>query len=239
MRVLRAKRVILLIFLISGCQSHDTVPKTSGAEYFPMQVDASWIYDVVETHISQVNGQTNEFYELRLRVTDSFVTSGETTYIIERSRRTEPEDLWTNLDTWSVRLNAFQAVLQEGNIPFIKFQFPLTEGKSWNGNALNNLGGTEACADGSFECDNYKVENLGKAFDTQGLSYVNSVTIVENNEDDPIVMMDVRKSTYAAAVGLIYQEVSQLEYCTVGSCIGQKVVENGTLFRQKLKSYAL
>lgn len=237
MRVLRVNRVIVLFLLFAGCQTQDTLLKSTGTEYFPMKVGLFWEYDVVETVISQVSGQTTELYTLRHIVTDSLSSSGERTFIIQRSRRADANSAWSTLDTWSVRLSTFQAIMQEGNVPFVRMQFPLSEGKSWNGNSLNNLTGSDACADGSFQCDNYQVVSLGKAFQTTGLSYSNSVTIVENNEDDPIVMQDVRKSVYAASVGLVYRELSQLEYCTIGACIGQKVVENGLVQKQTLTAH--
>lgn len=234
---MRLKQVILLLFLLPGCQTQDILPKTTGTEYFPVRVNAYWEYDVIETSISQVAGQTTSIYELRVLVIDSVMVSGEISYIIRRSKRLDASSPWTALDTWSVRVSAFQAIQQEGNLPFVKLLFPLSEGKSWNGNALNNLGGTDVCADGSFQCDNYVVSNLAKPFDFQGVSYDNSVTIIENNNDDPIVMKDVRKVVYVKSIGLVLRESTLYSYCTIGNCIGKQIVENGMLFTQTLKAY--
>lgn len=231
------KRVILIYFVLSGCESREILPKTTGVEYFPVRVDTYWEYDVVETTISEVEGQTNSFYELRILISDSITVSGETTYILERSVRPEPTEPWTAIETWSARKNSFQAIQQEGNLPFIKLSFPLSEGKTWNGNALNNLGGTESCGNGTFTCDNYEIKDLDKPFESTGVSYDNSVTVFENNVTDPIVMQDVRKSVYVRSIGLVYRESSLLSYCTVGSCIGQQIVENGFIFRQTLKAH--
>jgi len=235
--VLRLKHVILLLFLLSGCQSREILPKTTGTEYVPIRVHAYWEYDIVETSISQVGGQTNSFYTLRVRVSDSVRVAGEVSYILERSKRTDASAPWTALETWSVRLSTFQLIQQEGNIPFVKMLFPLSEGKGWNGNALNSLGGPDPCTNGSIQCDTYTVFALAKPFEFQGVTYANSVTIIENNNDDPIVSKDVRKAVYVKAIGLVYRESTQYAYCTIGTCIGKQIVENGTLFRQTLKAY--
>lgn len=236
--MLRIAGVIVLISLSLSCQSPEVSPGRTGHEFTPVRVGAYWEYAVTETTISAVGGQTNMLSELRLEVVDSLVLSGQTTYIIQRSTRLQGATGWDAAETWSIRVDEFQYIQQEGNIPFMKVKFPLSEGKSWNGNALNNLGGTEACADGTFACDNYFVNSLSKPFELPGIFlYNDTVTIVENDEDDPIVMKDLRKSVYAKDVGLVYREVTHLEYCTVGTCIGQQVVENGTVSRQTLTSH--
>lgn len=235
--MLRLKRIILVFFLLPGCQSQDILPKTTGTEYFPIRVNAYWEYDVVETSIAQVGGQTTSFYELRVSVSDSVLVSGRISHIMQRSKRVDASSPWTALDTWSVQLTAFQAIQQEGNLPFVKLLFPLSEGKSWNGNALNNLGGPDVCVDGSLHCDNYLVTDLAKPFEASGISYENSVTIVENNNDDPIVMKDVRTAVYVKSIGLVQRESTLYSYCTIGDCIGKKIVENGTIYKQTLKAY--
>ena len=235
--MLRLKRFILLFFLLVGCQSRELLPKTTGVEYFPVRVGAFWIYDIVETVITQLGGQTNNIYNLRVQAIDSVSLSGQTTYVLARSKRADATQPWTNLDTWSVRLDQFQMVEQQGNISYVKLSFPLAEGKSWNGNALNNMGGPDKCADGTFHCENYVVADINKHFESTGVSYDNSVTIIENNDLDSIVRQDVRKSVYVKKIGLVYRELSVLEYCTIGSCAGNKVVENGSIIKQTLKEY--
>ena len=236
--VLRFNQTVLLFLLLMlGCQSREVRPKGTGIEYFPLKVGAFWVYNVLETFISQVNGQTGSVYELKTQVSYSIQSSGQVTYVLQRFKRADASKPWVPIDTWSARKDQFQAVLQEGNIPYVKLTFPLVDGKSWNGNALNNLGGTDRCADGTFTCENYVVSDLHKQFEGTGVSFDDSVTILENNDNDPIVKQDVRKAVYAKSVGLVYYEVTILEYCTVGSCIGKQIVENGSVVKQTLKDY--
>ena len=79
--------------------------------------------------------------------------------------------------------------------------------------------------------------DLAKRFEGSGISFDDSVTILENNDIDPIVKHDVRKSAYAKSIGLVYREITILEYCTVGDCIGKQIVENGTILKQTLNEY--
>ncbi len=234
---MRLKRLAWVLWLAAGCQSREVTPKVTGTEYFPLQVGTFWLYDVVETTITQLGGQTNSIYELKIEVTDSITTVIPTSYILQQYKRADASQPWQAAATWSARKDQFSAIIQEGNIPYIKLSFPLSEQKSWNANALNNLGGNDVCLDGTTHCDNYLSENLMKRFEGNGFSYDDSVTILENNDDDPIVMKDVRKAVYARSVGLIYREHTILSYCTQGACAGQKIVENGFIFKQSIKSY--
>ena len=237
-RVLRLNHAILLLLLmLLGCQSREILPKGTGTEYFPLKTGGYWVYDVVETVITQLGGQTNKTYELKIQLTDSIGIDGQSSYVMVRSRRDNPSQPWISVDTWSARRDQFQAIVQEGNTPFIKLAFPLAVGKTWNGNSLNSLGGTDRCADGTFKCDNYTISDLAKRFEGSGIFFDDTVTILENNDNDPIVKQDVRKVVYAKSVGLIYKEISILEYCTIGACIGKQIVENGSIVKQTVKEY--
>ena len=50
-------------------------------------------------------------------------------------------------------------------------------------------------------------------------------------------MQDVRKAVYVKEIGLVYRELSVLEYCTIGNCIGYQIVENGTIRKQTLSKH--
>ncbi len=234
---MRAKPTFFLLLLLAACYSREIGPRTSGSEYYPLKVGLYWIYDVTETKITQLGGQTVNTYQLKVQITDSVLTSGAVMYTMHRFTRTDATAAWSATTTWSARKDQFQAVQQEGNTPFVILSFPLSEGKTWDGNSANNLGGKDKCSNGEIKCDNYSVSGLAKRFESGSLFYDNSVTIIENNDSDPIVGTDIRKEVYAAATGLVYREVNQLQYCTVGDCIGKQIVENGTIVKQSLNDY--
>ena len=226
-----------LLLALVACESHTSFPKIDSNAYYPIQKGSQWTYGVAETQFSSVTGQTIATYDLKVLVSDTLVTSGEVVYTLQRFRRADDTQPYTAIDTWSVRKSDFAIIVQQGNVPYLKLSLPLSAGKTWNGNAYNNLGGKDRCADGTLTCDNYAVKLLAQGFQQGTLSYKNTVTIEENNAVDPIVGQDVRTSVYALGVGLVSYESNVLSYCTVGSCIGQQIVESGIAYKQTLKDY--
>ena len=133
MKLFDLKRAYIIYFLLLlGCQSRDIKPKGTGTEYYPLKSGIFWVYDVTETHITQLGGQTNAVYELKILVTDSIPTNGQIVYRLQRYTRPDAMQAWSSLDTWSSHKDHFQAVLQEGNISYVKLAFPLVESKTWN-----------------------------------------------------------------------------------------------------------
>lgn len=226
-----------LLLALVACESHTSFPKIDSNAYYPIQKGSQWTYGVAETQFSSVTGQTIATYDLKVLVSDTLVTSGEVVYTLQRFRRADDTQPYTAIDTWSVRKSDFAIIVQQGNVPYLKLSLPLSAGKTWNGNAYNNLGGKDRCADGTLTCDNYAVKLLAQGFQQGTLSYKNTVTIEENNAVDPIVGQDVRTSVYALGVGLVSYESNVFSYCTVGSCIGQQIVESGIAYKQTLKDY--
>ena len=211
----------------------------SDATYFPLTVGAFYIYDVEETQYSVINGQEDLNYQLKLAVTDSFRNNaGGTTYVVQRYVRDNMGEEFQYTDTWSARVEASQVVVAEGNISYVRLVFPISEGRSWNGNALNNLKGDEPCGDNTnFNCDLYQIESIGTPYQFNEELLTETVEVVQSNNIDVIVKEDVRKEFYARNIGLVYKESSVLNYCTVGSCIGQQQIDDGYTWKQSLVEY--
>jgi hypothetical protein len=112
-------------------------------------------------------------------------------------------------------------VLVEGNVRFVKLQFPIDAGIEWNGNAMNNIGGDDFCND--LPCDVYEVSEVDP-----------DVLVVLGNEPDLLVKYDVRTETYRKDVGLISKEMTVLEYCTTQDCFGKQFVNTGIRYTQTL-----
>ncbi|MBY0434221.1 MAG: hypothetical protein K2U26_08940 [Cyclobacteriaceae bacterium] len=233
----RSKALLILsLAWIAGCQSREVRPKITGSEYAPLKKGLFWVYDIIESSIGSEVAQTNLVYELKIEVADSLLLSGQITYVLLRSKRDNSSSDWQVLDTWSARKDDFRLVVSEGNVPYVSLAFPLSNGKRWNGNELNNLGGPDRCTDGNPGCDYYEATQVGKRFEGPGIAYDDAVVIIENNEDDPIVRKDVRNSVYAKGIGLVYRERTVLEYCTIGTCIGKQIVERGVILKQTIKA---
>jgi hypothetical protein len=212
-----------------SCESSDENPPIdTGKDYFPLQKGAFQIYDV--TSIKYTLGVPETLrYELKTVVTDSFPNAeGGHNFIIYRSQRNEAASGFTYLDTWSARIDMREAVTHEENIPFLKIKLPVVSRNQWDGNLYNSAGE-----------DLYTLEEVKVPYSTGGQSYDDCIIINQNNNEDFVVALDQRKEVYAKNIGLIYKEVRQLQYCTVGSCLGKQQVESGIIYTQTLKSHGV
>ena len=220
----KARLALLFVLLLTACERIEETPSEfPGPEYFPLQKGAFIIYKVDSTRIIQ-NVETNFLFELRVSVVDSFVNGeGNTTYILQREKRTNSSSPWKLAGTWSAWKSVSKAVLTEGNESFVKLQFPLAEGKSWDGNALNSLKGFDRC-DGN-DCDEYVITALEP-----------ELTVTLGSDTDILVRQDVRVEKYVRNVGLVYKESTVLEYCTAGACFGKQFVDSGVKYKQEMIS---
>ncbi|HEX6223350.1 MAG TPA: hypothetical protein VFZ52_03005 [Chryseolinea sp.] len=212
-----------------SCDSSDEDPTfDSGKEYFPLKKGNFQIYDVVSVEYTLGVPETLR-YELKILTTDSFPNSeGTYTYVLYRSKRNEGAAEFSYLDSWSARMDSRDVVMNEENTAFLKIKLPVSKGDEWDGNLYNAQGE-----------DTYTMEEVGAAFASNGQTYDDCIVINQNDNQDFVVTLDQRKEVYARHVGLIYKEVRLLNYCTVGSCLGQQQVESGVIFTQTIKSYGV
>ncbi len=168
-------------------------------------------------------------YELKTLVVDSFPNQdGNYTYIIHRSKRNEGAAEFSYLDTWSARMDSREVVMNEENTTFFKIKLPVVKDDEWDGNLYNTKGE-----------DTYAMEEVVATFIGNGNTYDDCIVINQNDNQDFIVTLDQRKEVYARNIGLVYKEVRVLNYCTVGSCLGQQQVESGVIYTQTIKAYGV
>lgn len=216
-----------VILVLVSCDSGDDagVPDR-GHRYFPLALGHYQLYDVREITYTLRDPDTAS-YELRLETTHAFLdATGDSTYVVYRSKRLTGEAAWTYLDTWSVRRTAEELIVQEENTPYVKLRFPPYKGQVWNGNLYNTV-----------EAEDYRLDSLGEEQTRLGQTFDDCVTVVQRDNQDFIVFLDQRKEVYAAHVGLIYKETTQLSYCTQPECLAQQLVEQGVIYKQWLKAY--
>jgi hypothetical protein len=229
----------IILFLALGCSSKEPAPVPVVSDYLPLKRGVFQIYSVDSIVVKQ-NAETAYNFELKTLVTDSFPNAeGGYTYVIQRFKRVMSSSPWTALGSWSARANAFQAVVNEGNISYVKIEGPLVNGKAWNGNAFNILGGTEKCLDrDSHTCDIYWIASFAKPYTpSSGRTFDNTVTIVQNDNKDLIVAQDKRSEVYAWRTGLVYREINSLKYCTDPGCVGTQFVTTGLKYKQRISDY--
>lgn len=227
---------VFIVFVI-GCASHDPVSVPVVSDYFPMKTGAWWMY-AVDSVVTDQSVATTYSYQLRIQVTDSFPTpEGDFTWVLQRSKRKDDTSPWSSMNTWSARVNNYQLVIMEGNVPYIRISSPLANGSYWDGNALNDLGGTEKCPGGAtYTCDIFTIGNFAQPYSVPGKSFSQSLTVSENDEED-FLTEDVRSEIFAIKVGLVYREIIQLNFCNDLDCLGQQIVEQGVNYKQTFTSY--
>jgi len=222
-----------------SCDTSPEVVPDNGLDYFPLRVGAYQIYTVEETQIKQSIEQ-NYNYELKHSLIDSGINlEGGYSYTIQRQVRDNANLPWQLIDSWTSKVSGRQAIVKEGNISYVKLTFPTINGLEWNGNSFNTLGGEQSCGENNDQqCDVYTVSSLGDAFAlSNGLTFAETLTIIQNDNTDLIVKQDVRKEVYAKNIGLIYKESVVLEYCTSANCLGDQIVDNGLRYKLTIKEY--
>ena len=186
------------------------------------------MYDVLEVIYTLGVPETLR-YELKTVISDSFPNAtGEYTYVMQRSKRNEDQQNFSPLDTWSIRVNDREVVVQEQNISFVKIKLPAKKNVEWDGNLYNTLGE-----------DFYLIEDAKTPYELNGTTFDDCVIINQNDNEDYVVSLDQRKEVYAKQTGLIYKESTSLNYCTIGDCLGQQQVESGSILKQTIKSHGL
>jgi len=204
--------------------------KIADQSYFPLRVGNYQIYEVNVDTIRQIvcgnGGDNKSTYQLKTIVSDSSKnTSGSYNYIIRRYTRLDTTQSWIGLDTQVAQVNSNQVIINESNILYVKFIFPLVNNEVWNSNLYN---------DQTSDYDTLKKVNQsytlpsGKKFSSTFTTQTNTISLVSR---------DSRVEVYAASVGLIYKEFIQLNYFTDASCFGLNEVKTGVIYYQSLLSY--
>lgn len=229
---------ILTLFILTISCSEDPIELDFGYTYQPLRVGLSWVYEVEETSITQAI-ETNWRYDLKVTIIDSFKTdAGIYSYWLQRQTRSDENQPWNALDTWSIQQTANQLLQNESNITFVKLVFPPAPGLTWNGNQFNNLAENGNIFNGQGS-EYYQLTAVGEVKDLpSGQRFERTLTVIHNDFEDAIVGQDKRSESYADGVGLIYKEIIQLEYCSTPACLGQQKIDRGVIYKQTLKSHA-
>ncbi len=230
MRGVVLKAFCLVFIVAAGCTNSDIVT-IADQSYFPLRVGNYQIYDVNETDILQLTcgdgGQTVKNYQLKVLIFDSVKNSaGGYTYDAHRYTRTDSTQAWADLDTWTMRVTSSQVIVNESNVIYVNLIFPLRNNEKWRVNQYNDL-----------KADSLdSLASLGQPYTlTNGKQFKTTLTVVQSNEQN-LVYEDKRFEVYASTVGLIYKEITQLNYFT-DQCFGQQKIMNGIIYKQTLKSY--
>jgi len=163
-------------------------------------------------------------YQLKEVVSESQTANDETSFRLDRYRRDNEADPWVIDSVWWARINKYQAIVIEHNVPIIKLSFPIMEDKRWDGNAMN-----------THEFDEFKMVNVGISYKVDSINYLNSLEMFMEDVLDPIKITkdDYHQEVYSKDFGLIYKLDIDIKYCNPIDCSEPQILE-GREYEQKL-----
>lgn len=218
----------LIIIILIGCENsyQEITPEQRGYNFYPAIIGNYREYKVHQIKYSILEKPDTIQYFLKEQVTDTFTNqAGDITFILNRYKKTHDTLTWDLDSVWTSTKSFTNVVAIENNVPYVKLVFPVMDQKQWDGNAFNIK---------SKEL--YTYENTFETISLGDESYT-SLKVVHNNNPDTIVTTDVRNEIYAENIGLIYKESIILHYCTDNECLGKKIIERGSEYRQEIMSY--
>jgi hypothetical protein len=127
---------------------------------------------------------------------------GRPTQRIERYRQVDTLPFYLK-DVWASTLTSSTAEKVEENVTFVKLIFPVVNGHTWNGNALNNINSIDPQPD-------YEFDNVNEPFTVDGVTFDSTVTVIQNI-DSNLIFVKKQFEVYAKNAGLIYRRFRDVE----------------------------
>ncbi len=153
--------------------------------------------------------------QLRYYTADTFRDDqGRLSYVVNVQIRENDTDPYRPCDVIYVTPTANSLEFEQKNLKFIKMTFPVSNGKSWNGNAFIPLNDEDYTKEYDNDKWKYTYADFDTDFDPGNNLYEHTVTV--NEIDDALNNPDVdttayayknySQAKYAYGVGLIYSE---------------------------------
>ncbi len=215
------RKILLPFLLISvglvSCkkETEDISEIAKGNKFFPTEIGKYIVYDYDSTYWNDQLGKDLHYRgQFRYYVADTFRdNAGRLSYVINVQVRANDTDPYRPDDVIYVTPTEDRIEYKQKNLTFIKMVFPVSNGKSWNGNAMIPLGDNDYA-----EYDNdkwkYTYANFDTEFDPGNNLYLHTVTV--NEIDDALNNPDVDSTAYAYRnysqeryaynVGMVYRE---------------------------------
>lgn len=111
-----------------------------GYQYYPAVEGSMYTYQVDSIVLDDFNNDTL-YYSYQIRERFESVLSEEnndTTYRVERLIKWSDTTGWQIKDVWQIRQSNLRIEVVEENTPYTKMVFPISIGKTWDGNARNS-----------------------------------------------------------------------------------------------------
>lgn len=205
--------VVASCLLLSSCYLEDTNLPFIGYEYFETdlghfveyKVDSVWQDDPVGSI-----GFAEAHYFLREVNESNFIDEeGRKAVRLERFWKQTETAEWSIKDVWHRVRTEKVAEQNEENIVFIKHNFPVQEGKTWDGNKKNTLQSLqEAYRQTAIpEVWDYTYMNVDQPYSINGFTFDSTVTVLQMDRPAIFGLNVFAQEVYAKHIGLVHRQL--------------------------------
>lgn len=228
-----ATAALVGLALVAGCgHKGEEAPTDLGRDYYPLQVGAERVYNVVDKTYNNNVATTTTQSQIREQLTETYRdAAGVLTYKLVRSSRALPTDAWRVDSAQTITVNDRNLLLTRSNWRTVELIFPVRAGAEWNRNAFNDRDPLTAV--------NRRYQDVGASFTAGSRAYDNTVTVFDDDPTTNNIFYEYTiRQVYARGVGPVFREQLTLNYCqgTGGTpCqVGTKYIVTGKAHTETL-----
>jgi hypothetical protein len=235
--------LVAIVLLFFSCNEPDPFEPETGEDYFPVELGRSWTYQMDSviydpTGLAPIDTFTSFLME---EVVDTFINqAGELWYRMDRFYKASDTAEWVVKDVVAARRGDKQALRSESNLTFIVLDYPLFEGKKWNGTSLFSESTIVFVAGESLEMFSnweYEVAAVNTPETIGGQAFEEVATIYQADSDFQIEYR-FSQEKYAKEIGLVYRHLQILDTQNVDpSAPWAEKAEKGFILTQTLIDY--
>lgn len=198
-RFFEIRLLIILLVFFSGCKG-ENAELEMGYEYYPAEI-GSWISYEVDSVMHFVEDFADTVrYEIKEVVTESFIDdAGRPARRLERFYRNNDSEDWRIKDVWQVVITSVKVEKVEENERFVRLVFPVSEGKLWDGNALN----TRAIWD-------YEIAAVGQPVMSGEFLFEEAATVNQEGALN-LIEQEFGVEYYAKNIGLVFRHETMIK----------------------------
>lgn len=205
------KQIIIyigIILIAATCKDLEPQPvEANGLNFMPLEKGNVVEYKQTLVHIDIPSGiyDTTEWV-LRETMGEQIAQSNNSkTYRVEVQRRKIDETAWQPYTVYELQVSNEQIVRVEANTAIVVLRFPMEQGRTWQGNALNTI------PDEKFKYGKLNIDTT-----IQTVAY-DSVCEVIHRDFLTLYTLQSQKELYKRNVGLIRKEIYNVESQQISS----------------------
>jgi hypothetical protein len=208
--------------ILFSCSKTEAPTPYLSYDYFPTEIGHWVIYDVDSIVYNDFTGKVDTFnYQVKELIESEFKDNADrTSQRIERYFRKNENSPWNLTAVWFSTLTEVRAEKTEENIKYVKLIFPPRKGKTWDGNAFNNLQEWE-----------YQYTEVHQPFLLNASTIIDSTITIQQIDDFNLIEQKNYQEVYAKGIGLIFKSITDLKTEVNGT------IKSGLKYNLSLKEY--